>query len=280
MTKEKKILVFMTAVLVLMLAAFIFIPAPEKDEPARKIETNSKNIKVYNLVAGQEIKSPLVILGEAAGWYFEASFPVKITDGNGNILSAGPAQAKSDWMTTEFVPFEANLEFKSSPTETGFVILEADDPSGLNQDVEYIKIPIVFTNVEASQKMEIKAYFLNDELDPEITCSKVFPVSRNIPKTEAVARAALEELLKGPNQEDLTKNYTTAIQSQSVKIQKLEIKNSVAYADFSEELEKNSGGSCRVSAIRAQITETLKQFPTIKDVIISINGRSEDILQP
>jgi len=35
-----------------------------------------------------------------------------------------------------------------------------------------------------------------------------------------------------------------------------------------------------VTAIRAQITETLKQFPTVENVVISIDGRTEDILQP
>jgi len=35
-----------------------------------------------------------------------------------------------------------------------------------------------------------------------------------------------------------------------------------------------------VAAIRAQIRETLKQFPTVDEVIISIDGRTEDILQP
>ena len=34
------------------------------------------------------------------------------------------------------------------------------------------------------------------------------------------------------------------------------------------------------AAIRVQITETLEQFPTVDSVIISIDGRTEDILQP
>ncbi len=50
--------------------------------------------------------------------------------------------------------------------------------------------------------------------------------------------------------------------------------------DFDETLEKAVGGSCRVAAIRSQITKTLLQFPSFKKVIISINGRTEDILQP
>jgi len=32
--------------------------------------------------------------------------------------------------------------------------------------------------------------------------------------------------------------------------------------------------------IISQIKQTLKQFPTIKDVVISINGQTEVILQP
>jgi len=43
----------------------------------------------------------------------------------------------------------------------------------------------------------VKAYFNNSRLDPEFSCNKVFPVEREIPKTKAVARAVLEELLKG-----------------------------------------------------------------------------------
>ena len=35
----------------------------------------------------------------------------------------------------------------------------------------------------------IKAYFLNDKLDPEVTCQKVFPVERTVPYTVAVAKA-------------------------------------------------------------------------------------------
>jgi len=54
----------------------------------------------------------------------------------------------------------------------------------------------------------------------------------------------------------------------------------VAKADFDEQLEFQVGGSCRVSAIRAEITQTLKQFSTVKEVVISIDGRTEDILQP
>lgn len=126
---------------------------------------------------------------------------------------------------------------------------------------------------------KVKVYFNNDKLDPEFSCNKVFPVEREIEKTEAVARAALEELFRGPTKEEKSRGFFTSINPE-VKIQKLTIENGTAKVDFDEQLEFQVGGSCRVAAIRAQIRETLKQFPTVKEVLISINGRTEDILQP
>jgi len=129
------------------------------------------------------------------------------------------------------------------------------------------------------ETITVQAFFNNNMLDPEFTCTKVFPVERVIPKTQAVGRAALEELLKGPTGPEKEESFSTSI-NPGVKIQSLVIENGVAKVDFDEQLEFQVGGSCRVSAIRAQITETLKQFPTVKTVVISINGRTEDILQP
>jgi len=89
----------------------------------------------------------------------------------------------------------------------------------------------------------------------------------------------LEELLKGPNNKESENSFSTSI-NYGAKINKLIIENGVAKVDFDGQLQNGVGGSCRVSAIRSQITQTLKQFPGVKGVIISINGRTEDILQP
>jgi len=133
--------------------------------------------------------------------------------------------------------------------------------------------------IPQEEYMTVKAFFNNSEMDPEFSCNKVFPVEREILKTEAVARAALTELLKGPTEAEKTQGFFTSI-NLGVKIQQLTIEKGLAKVDFDEQLEFQVGGSCRVSAIRAEITQTLKQFPTVNSVIISINNRTEDILQP
>src|SRR3989338_4394401 len=248
----------------------------DKIKPAEKPDL----IKVDSPLPNQEISSPLSVTGQARGyWFFEASFPVRLLDGNGKEIAIKPAEAQDDWMTEEFVPFKAVLEFKMPSTDFGTLILEKDNPSGLPEKADELRIPVRFKQSSAEETTKFKIYFSNSKLDPEFTCVKVFPVAREIPKTQAVARAALDELLNGLTEKEKADKYLTNI-NEGVKIQRLEVKDGIAKVDFNDKLEFQVGGSCRVAAVRAQITETLKQFPTIKEVVISINGRTEDILQP
>jgi len=93
-----------------------------------------------------EIQSPLTIIGQARGtWYFEASFPVELRNAEGTVIAQKPAQAKSDWMTTNFVSFEIMLTFPvQTPGSTGSLILRKDNPSGLPENENFILIPVIF----------------------------------------------------------------------------------------------------------------------------------------
>jgi len=125
----------------------------------------------------------------------------------------------------------------------------------------------------------VKVFFNNNKMDPEFSCNKVFPVERSVLKSGELEREALAELLIGPTQNEVMEGFFTSINS-GVKINNISINGQTIRVDFDERLEEATGGSCRVAAIRAQITQTLKQFSGIKNVIISIDGRTEDILQP
>lgn len=234
-------------------------------------------IRISNPRPNQAIESPITITGEARGyWFFEASFPVKLLDGDGNVVASGIAQAEGEWMTEDFVPFKAELTFSQPTTSNGTLVLEKDNPSGLPENADELRVPVKFG---ASEAIKVKVFFNNNQMDPGFSCDKVFAVEREIPKTQAVARAALQELLEGPTDTEKTKGFMTSINPE-VRIQKLTVENGIAKVDFNEQLEFQVGGSCRLAAIRAQIAETLKQFTTVQSVVISINGRTEDILQP
>lgn len=234
-------------------------------------------IGVFSPQPNSVIKSPLILEGKARGpWYFEASAPVKLLDEQGNVLVAGNVQALGDWMTEDFVPFQGELKFSVAATSSGVLVFNNDNPSGLPENSKEFRVPVT---ISPEQATIIKVYFNNNRLDPEFSCNKVFAAERYISKTQSLARAALEELLNGPTDIEKNEGFFTSI-NQGVKIQKLIIENGVAKVDFDEQLEFQVGGSCRVSAIRAEITQTLMQFSSVQSVVISINGRTEDILQP
>lgn len=264
-------------VAILILIAFAFLGRffmVENIGQKNKIEDiKNQEIIINSPSANSKIKSPVKITGRALGnWFFEASFPVKIVDGNGTELGSGIATAKGEWMTEDFVPFEAQVSFNAGQAEKGEIIFKNDNPSGLSEFDKEFRLPVVF---ERQETMKIKAYFAKNSSD----CNDVFPVEREILKTQSVGLEAIKQLLKGPTQSETNNGYFTSINS-GVKINFLKIENGIAIIDFDDQLEFQVGGSCRVSSIRAQITETLKQFSTVKSVVISINGRTEDILQP
>ncbi|MES2087576.1 MAG: Gmad2 immunoglobulin-like domain-containing protein [Patescibacteria group bacterium] len=83
------------------------------------------------------------VIGKARGtWFFEASFPVELRDKDGNILIQTPAQAQSDWMTTEFVPFKVDLKVPESYIGPATLVLKKDNPSGLPEHEAFILFPI------------------------------------------------------------------------------------------------------------------------------------------
>lgn len=91
------------------------------------------------------VASPLLVEGAARGtWFFEASFPIRLLDANGEEVAVLPAQASGEWMTEVFVPFTVILVFEEPKTDTGFLILERSNPSGLPEYAGVVRIPVKF----------------------------------------------------------------------------------------------------------------------------------------
>lgn len=102
-------------------------------------------VHVENPRANGTVTSPLRVIGAARGnWYFEASFPIELVDGNGRRIAIAPAQAEGEWMTTKYVPFALELAFEVPTTSTGTLILHKDNPSGLPEHDDSFKIPVRF----------------------------------------------------------------------------------------------------------------------------------------
>ncbi len=255
-------------------------PKPTEPEQVKSGYTGrsiSDLIIVTTPVPLQKIASPLIIEGKARGfWFFEGDFPVTLSDSEGKIIARGQANAKTEWMTEEFVQFSSKLKFTPDFGKSGTLIIRNNNPSDLVANNREFRIPVVFSEPNT---IAVKVFFSNIKLDSNFSGNSAFTCQRVIPKTQSVARAAVEELLKGPTEQEKAAGFLTSINT-GVKIQKLSIVDGIARVDFDKQLEFQVGGSARVGAIRAEITQTLKQFSTVKEVIISIDGRTEDILQP
>lgn len=103
-------------------------------------------IQVTAPLPNQAINTPFVIQGQARGtWYFEASFPIELEDANGVVIGRSIAQAQSDWMTEDFVPFTSTLTFVMPTTTTGTLVLKKDNPSGMPERDDALRIPVTFT---------------------------------------------------------------------------------------------------------------------------------------
>lgn len=119
------------------------------EAPAGKISADlpgTDSLKITSPAAGAVVVQPLIVRGEAKGsWYFEASFPVRLVDEEGNELARATAQAQGDWMTEAFVPFAADFtSFDVGTATAGKLIFEKDNPSGLPENAESFEMPVQF----------------------------------------------------------------------------------------------------------------------------------------
>ncbi len=123
----------------------------------------------------------------------------------------------------------------------------------LDQEEDFVLYDIYFYTVEDNQEVlasEQREFYADD---PE--------------------EVVIFELLEGPSVED---NFTAIPENASLN--SFSVDNGVVYLDFSSHLD--ASGSATVIMIREQIESTVLQFDNINEVIISIEGETEEILQP
>jgi spore germination protein GerM len=118
------------------------------------------------------------------------------------------------------------------------------------------------------ETMESVAYFL--KADPLSELSTLIPVSRVVPKTLGVGRAALNELLAGPTEEEGCCGIETAVPEGAVLLG-LTIEDGLATVDLSREFE-SGGGSFSMGARLAQVVYTITRFPTVDRVNFRLDG--------
>jgi len=230
-------------------------------------------IRVNNPRPNQIIQSPILIKGEARGyWFFEATFPIKLINENGGVIVQHYAQAKDEWMTEYFVPFEAELNFEILNTQKGTLILEKSNPSDLPENYDELRVPVILEKAEKPLQT-IKLYYYNPNLDKDetdnILCSKkgLVAVERKIPVTETPIQDTIKLLLLGEiTNEEKDQGITTEYPLTGFSLKGASLKEGSLTLEFNDPNNKTVGGSCRIGILWSQIEATAKQFPQIQEV--------------
>jgi hypothetical protein len=253
----------------------------KKESGEEVLSEKGNKLVLDSLKDGDTVDEGFEVKGSVSGsWFFEGSFPVRVLNMQGEIVKSIPVTTQDDWMTEDLVSFSFKLDTQFKGESIVVLRFEKSNPSGLEENDDSVQISITIKPIEKVETMKVKVFFPSTKLNSEmIDCSLVYPVTREIEKTVAVGRASLIELFNGTTVQEEGDGYFTNI-NDGVEILSLSISKGVAYVDLSNELQEGVGGSCKVTSIRAQITETLKQFSTVDSVVISIEGNTEDILQP
>lgn len=127
------------------------------------------------------------------------------------------------------------------------------------------------------QTMEIKLFFPNSKRDSGECRAPVYQVIRSIPKTSTVAKAALEQLFRGPNSEEKVRGFYSDFSADTKTLLiSINIKNRNAYVNMRDLTGTSSIGnfttSCGGSNFFGQVENTLRQFKSVRKVFFAFEG--------
>ena len=249
-------------------------PVPPKPQAVEGGSSEDGTIVVETPVGGAIIDGAVI---DIAGRAKLEGGPLRIVvkDAVGTEIAA----AQTEIVSTDAVYGRFRQSFTLAVRPVGNVVVSVARTSGAGGHVTR-DVSFPDPNASASDTVNIKTYFYDPSQGADADCSAVIAVDRAVPAKSAAYRSALETLLAGPTADERALGYASAIpQAAALKSVAADAAGTVT-ADFTEALERGVAGACRTSAIRAQIISTLRQFPEVRSVVITVGGRSEGILQP
>jgi hypothetical protein len=235
---------------------------------------SSRNITVTAPVPDEKIRGQGFLLkGTARTFENGVEYRIVLTDGT--ILAHGHTTSRGEM--GRFNPYEVRISW--APSFTGPALLEVFQSSARDgSEIDKVSIPLSIAAGAIDDDIALRIFLTNAAQGTASDCAKVFPVTRRVPRTVAVAEAALRALLEGPTDEERRAGYGSEIPP-GTRLRQITITDGRAVADFSAELG-HLAGSCGVTAARAEIERTLRQFTTVRSVTITIDGSAKEVLQP
>ncbi len=216
---------------------------------------------------------------------FENTINWSLEDSAGTIVSRGFANVSSSDMGLPG-PFTITAFYDQAPVmKNGQLrIFESSAKDGSPLHEVAVPVEFIYTQKNGCLK-EVNIALVNPGKDPEmLDCAKTFLVKRKIcGDISSHDLLAVHELLKGPNIEEKRAGYLSSF-PEDVNLPSMSwTRDGKKQFDFDKSLETGAHGSCRVLSMRSQFQQTLEAnniLPVGQEAIISVNGRTEDVLQP
>lgn len=241
--------------------------------------TRSTGIRLDGDLLRNGVTSPIAVSGE--GTAYEGTVQVEVRQAgmeDGASLGRDVVTAGSQ----RFGPFAGEIAFRP-PTTEGFGALVLSTESAVDGSTEQATVVALNfatgasaptpTSLPATQPngTEVTVFFSRGE--------DVVAVTRSVPKTTGVLRAALEQLLAGPTDEERASGLSSWFSSETAGLLSGVTLGSDgrAVVDFGDlrPVIPNASTSAGSAQLLAQLNATVMRFPTVDTVEFRIGGSCE-----
>lgn len=117
----------------------------------------------------------------------------------------------------------------------------------------------------------VKIYFFDKD--------KLASVERELPTNEEPVVVAIDQLLKGPNEQESANGLMTKITA-GTRARNVEVEGHTAIIDLNSTLVEFEGGTQEANGIVAQIVYTATDVRGIKQVILKLQGSDQFLIGP
>jgi spore germination protein GerM len=132
------------------------------------------------------------------------------------------------------------------------------------------------SNIENKPLQDFQLFFNNTIKNPNlIDCSLMFSVKRQT-NQKVTYEFLVNTLINGLTQKEEKDGYVTAI-PKNLELNFVKSEEGKVIVDFKP---FQIAGSCATGMFTAQVKKTLLAIDQTKEIVITIQGKSEDILQP
>ncbi|MEP6901602.1 MAG: GerMN domain-containing protein [Actinomycetota bacterium] len=135
-----------------------------------------------------------------------------------------------------------------------------------------VGLTLVGGNAQTNKSRKVKVYFW--EFNKQTKGDELTAFTREV-DAKSPLRPTIEAFVAGPTAEEEAKGFS-GLAYGDMKLASVKIKNGTARIDFTREIRADyNPGDLETLRFEDAVTRTAKQFPTVKKVVVCVNGINE-----